>query len=219
MNKKKVSKHLIGLFETLKTPNEEALSEFRIMAYLKALEPYGDEQIEAAIWKAASVFKFFPKPAELLELIEGSPNDKAWEAWETLLGAISRIGPWKSVRFKDGRIGRVVDVLGGWIKICEWTEDELKWRREEFMSAYKAMRDSPSVVLPGITHLENAMNGYEENIPDPILVDGPPKQLVHGKPIPPALLIEERQETMGIPDQLREGMDGLLSRMSMQSEE
>lgn len=219
MNKKKVSKHLIGLFETLKTPNEEALSEFRIMAYLKALEPYGDEQIEAAIWKAASVFKFFPKPAELLELIEGIPNDKAWEAWETLLGAIARIGPWKSVEFRDSRISRVVDVLGGWLKVCEWTEDELKWRRDEFMGAYKAMRDGGAVrALPGITHLENARSGYLENIPDPILVDGPPKQLVHGKPIPPALLIEAQQETMGIPDQLREGMDGLLSRMSIPEE-
>lgn len=171
MNHEKTLKQLLGLFETLKAPNEEPMSEFRTMAYLKALEPYSDAQIEEAMWKAASACKFFPKPAELLEFLDGSPNDKAWEAWETLLDAIARIGPWKSVEFQDSRITRVVEVLGGWLKVCEWTEEELKWRREEFLSAYKSLKEGGQVrALPGITHLENSRNGYNDYLPEPVLV-------------------------------------------------
>lgn len=173
MNRAKTLKQLLGLFETLKTPNEEPMSEFRTMAYLKALESYSDAQIEKAMWKAASACKFFPKPSELLEFIEGNKTDHAWEAWEILLDAIARVGPWKSVQFADARITRVVEVLGGWLKVCEWTEDDLKWRRNEFMSAYKAMQDGgPVRSLPGLVQIQNTSGGYQDRIPPPVVVDG-----------------------------------------------
>ena len=48
--------------------------------YWVALDPYGDEETERAFQEAARRCKFFPKPAELIELIEGS-STKTGRPW------------------------------------------------------------------------------------------------------------------------------------------
>lgn len=161
----------------------------------------------------------FPKPWEIVEAAKGKPEDQALLAWQTLLDAIQKHGPYKSVIFEDTRITTVIEALGGWIAVCGWLEDEMPIRRSEFMKLYVAARPGEKKALPGIIEGSNAALGYLDHIPDPVVVDGPLKQVVHGKPILPSVLQEAQAEATGIPDQLREGMDGLLSRMSIPVEQ
>lgn len=97
----------------------EQISETRIEAYRLVLEAYDIAAIEQATRKAMSTLKFFPKPAEIIEIIEGGSNDRAAMAWAAFLDATSDSG-YASVKFLEPATAIAVDaVFGGWIQACE----------------------------------------------------------------------------------------------------
>lgn len=156
-------RNMLGLLEVFREPE---MSEFRILAYKSALEPFTDKQIERAILEAARTKKFFPKPVELVELIQGNGEDKALTAWEQLQQAVSRAGAYQSVLFEDPKIARVIKILGGWETVCLWPMDEMQFRRHEFLQAYKGLSDNgPPEVLAGIHDRQNTAIGYGSAAP------------------------------------------------------
>ena len=114
-----------------------------------------------AFHKALVTFKFFPKPIELIELIEGgNKEDQAVQACETLLNTIRSVGAYYSVIFEDSRIARTVEIMGGWEKVTSWTTDELKYRFKEFIQIYKSLPpSSKSQKVIGIIERENTVRG------------------------------------------------------------
>lgn len=161
-------KNIVGLAETFREPT---LSQFRIEAYRRAMERFDDDEIERAILEAATTLRFFPKPVELVELITGTGDDLALRAWELLQQAISRCGPYKSVHFLDAKIARVVQIMGGWIEVNAWVVDELHFRRQEFVKAYKALPvGGEPITLIGITERDNAARGFLTYIPAPVVI-------------------------------------------------
>lgn len=115
------------------------------------------------------VFKGLPKVAEILEAIYGKPEDRVGLAYHTLIETIKRVGPWETVIFEDGAIGRVVEALGGWELLNRWTADDWKYRKKDFDQLYMANLRSGRIKpirLLGIFDLVNGMNGREGcNIP------------------------------------------------------
>lgn len=109
----------------------------------------------------------FPKPGDLIELIQGKQEDKAFTAWEQLQQAVSRAGAYQSVLFEDPKIARVIKLLGGWETVCLWPVDELQYRRREFLQAYQALPETaaPPQALGGICDRNNAALGYQEAQP------------------------------------------------------
>src|SRR5262245_36801481 len=96
----------------------ETLTPPRIEGYARALADLGIEEIAEAISLAARSCRFFPKPAELRELIEGTPSDIAAEAWAALLNAYHKAGFWTSVLFQDGAIATAVEECFGTWALC-----------------------------------------------------------------------------------------------------
>ncbi len=130
----------------------------------------------------------FPKPGELIEGLRGDGEEQALIAWEQLLEAFHRAGPHDSVLFADAKITRVVESMGGWLQVCQWPEEEVKFRRQEFLKSYRALSDGGSPrVLDGIVAAYNAAAGYLEHRPKPIVI---------GK-IDPALLPETESVPRG----------------------
>lgn len=160
----------------------------------------------------------FPKPWEIIEAVKGNPADMALAAWQTLLDAMQRHGPYKSMLFHDGRLTTVVEAMGGWIAVNGWLEKEMPIRRAEFMKLYEAARPAESKVLPGIVEGINAATGHLDHVPKPVVIPAPSKRAVPGEAAAPSGPREARLEVAGIPDELTEGMDRLLSRMSVPRE-
>lgn len=112
----------------------------------------------------------FPKPAEIIEKITGTPDDKVNLAWEKVVKAIQKYGNYRSIEFDDSVIHSVIQVMGGWEEAGNWEIDEMKWKRIEFCKLYNSMalKGSHSKYLVGIIERINGGNGYD--IPKPIKI-------------------------------------------------
>lgn len=172
-NKKKLVEILTALAEVL--PREKPLSETAMALYWRALERYTDEQVEQAAGEVVLRYKWFPRPAELIELIEGNQEDRAVIAWGKVLNGIATYGAYQSVRFDDPVIHSVIQLMGGWVDACRWRLEELKWKQKEFEKIYRAMqgrKDHPDH-LEGLVAIKNGADGYTDAIPRPQIVGDP----------------------------------------------
>jgi hypothetical protein len=109
--------------------------------------------------------QFFPKPADIVRIIEGSGETKALQAWAKVERAIIQIGRYQSVVFDDPLIHAVIDEMGGWIKLCAIKNDGLPFYANEFQKRYMGfVLKKPNIYpryLCGIFEQENAKNGFE----------------------------------------------------------
>ena len=63
--------------------------------------------------------QFLPKPADIVKMIRGTTTDSALVALAKVEESIRKVGPYDSVAFDDPLINRVIQDMGGWIKLCE----------------------------------------------------------------------------------------------------
>ncbi|MBI3937167.1 MAG: hypothetical protein HY323_09335 [Betaproteobacteria bacterium] len=149
----------------------EAVSDLRAEGYFQALRGYDMGEIEAMAASAISHCRFFPRPADLIEQLEGSEADRAEAAWRIVDMAFRDIGQYQSVRFADAAIAEaLLQVWGGWIEANEDYHEleEPAWiaKRKEFLSAYRAADRHRNALspraLPGLHEQRNAAKGFQE---------------------------------------------------------
>jgi hypothetical protein len=147
------------------------ITPLKIRIYTMVLQKFTDDRIEQAIMQACATLKFFPKPAEIIELIEGKPSEQALIAWEQLLQTIQKHGSYQSIIFEDGRIAQTVELMGGWLQVCAMTIDETHWRMKDFVKIYQGLPGNigPKKVI-GRHEQENAAKGFIDAIPEPIQI-------------------------------------------------
>lgn len=151
------------------------LSEAKLAIYEDCLSKFSDQQILRAISEAARTLRFFPKPVELVELIEGKSEDRAVEAWGVVLKAIKTIGKYQSIMFEDGKIAHVVEMMGGWIELCSMRADETSIKSAQFQKMYRACSgEYDQKQLAGICEHQRALEGtrWQDRLPDlrPLLI-------------------------------------------------
>lgn len=162
----------------------EQISEMRMEAYRMALADYDMAAIERACKSAMTSLKFFPKPVELIELIEGNAEDRANQAWGTLYAATTDSG-YSSVRFLDPAAAVAVDaVFQGWIQACQvlsqCSSEMLAHYRNHFIKQYVAARRNRRDVetyRPGLSELSMRVDGewktrMQRAIVQPVLLIG-----------------------------------------------
>ena len=164
---KRFVSNLNGLAEVLGAE----LSVLKIRFYEQALSRFTDDQIEMAITIAAQTMEFFPKPVQLIEIVEGKSQDRAIVAWDTLLTAIKRYGSYQSVLFADSKITKTVELMGGWLQVCSMTEDETKFRMTDFLKIYPGVNGAQEEkALMGRYEQDNVMRGFVDRIPGPVRI-------------------------------------------------
>lgn len=121
--------------------------------------------------------QFPPKPADVVKLIDGTSQDQGMQAWSRVDKAVRRVGPYQSVVFDDAVVHRVIDEMGGWIKLCNTpSEEDYKFQGLEFSRRYRAYviaggagSDYPRHLI-GMTEAENNTAGFKKKIPPPVLI-------------------------------------------------
>lgn len=134
-DEKRVLEIITGLCELKGKTFSKAIGEI----YLNALANYPADAILIAINQCVRTNKWFPQPSEIIQTIEGDPEERALEAWDALFTAIRQHGRYGKIMFQDSRIGRLVQSFGGWDQVCSWTNQEIDFRRIEFVKSYKGM--------------------------------------------------------------------------------
>lgn len=150
--------------------------------YWKILKPFSDEQCKVAFEQIFQTAKFFPKPADFLEALQGKKEDQAALAWVKVVKMIRQIGPYQSICFADDpAIHSVIQSMGGWIMLCDVTEKELTWKAKEFEKLYSIMKDQGKhpTYLPGIHERDNAANGWKVKT-QVVMIGEKPKEITNG---------------------------------------
>jgi len=145
---------------------DRTLSKLLTDLYWKVLEPFTDQQCADAFKEIIYSSRFFPKPADFIEVLQGSKKTRATEAWLEALETLKRIGNYESVKFADAAIHSVVMAMGGWPEFCMMENEDVKWKQKEFERLYEIISgrggDHPTY-LPGTTELHNFRTGFEIN--------------------------------------------------------
>ena len=171
LNKERFANIMTGLADMYK----QTLSEFMLDMYYDILKDYEYEQVERAVKKVMSNYKYstMPKPADILEYLEGTRDDKALMAWLQAKEAVQKGGYYASIIFKDPVIAHCINEIGGWQEFCCAQISELPFIERRFLDMYRvfAKREvKDNVKLIGFLELSNGERGYQEKIPEPIKI-------------------------------------------------
>jgi hypothetical protein len=151
-----------ALMTTLSELYDKSPSEAALKMYAIALKDFSIEEITRGVERAITELKWFPKPAELLELMQGSATDRSEQAWEILWNAYLKAGYWDSVLFQDGAIARTVQIVfGGWVifseAMKETSPEMIQAKRKQFIATYRreALNPKEPMRLPGHHEIQN----------------------------------------------------------------
>ena len=137
--------------------HERTPSTVLVEAYWRALKPFTDDQCYQAFNSVIARSKFFPKPGDLIEIIEGSPKqiqqDKEDKALLIANNIISHLKTHGSRVFP-----KLDDLVAKHLMTKRWPyyewaaaviESELKWWTKEFCEAYRsyAALDVPMEIM------------------------------------------------------------------------
>jgi hypothetical protein len=160
---------LVGCAETW----GRAMSGKAIEVYWQALREAGTiDAIEAAFWRhlrSPDSGQYFPKPADIIRMLDGTSLDASMVAWSKVEKAVRQVGPYASVSFDDPLCNRVLADMGGWILLCQKRDDEWPFVGNEFRARYKGYRSRDEhpeypARLIGITEHENKQGATIESL-------------------------------------------------------
>lgn len=133
-----------GLYALGETFNEP-VSEMRAEAYFDALADLPIDAVLAAMRQAIQTGRFFPRPVEIREGIQGSTEDRAEMAWGATLSLVRRYGSWHCPQMCDwpdeATRRAAYELFGGWQRLCECLPGEgpgLHAAAKQFKATYRA---------------------------------------------------------------------------------
>jgi hypothetical protein len=144
------------------------ISAFAARVWTEAMRPFDFKAVADAINRHLmnpDSGQFMPKPADVVKMLQGSTQDSALVAWTAVDRKVRHVGPYASVTFDDSLIAHVLRDMGGWVGLCNKTEDEWTFVKNEFVNRYRGYKvrgEIPEMVprLTGIAEHHNVIEGY-----------------------------------------------------------
>lgn len=129
---------MLGIGETY----GESVSDARMELYFAALADLELAELRAAATAHVRTSKFFPRPAELREAIDGRAEDRAELAWIDMLQLVRRYGFWQvppAEAWPDNATrAAAMSMYGGWKALCS----KLPGEGPELLGAAKLFKAS-----------------------------------------------------------------------------
>ena len=153
----------------------------------RILEDHPLEEISRAVQAHIKRNKFAVQLADIIREIEGDSGDKSFVAWRIFLKGYERHGFWESIRFPDPAYHYAIEMMGGWMRLCEelnqlQTSRDLEFRSKDWRRLYEigltkaTWGDEPGKIkvpayCTGYHEWNNRSGGFLEFIP-PVLEIG-----------------------------------------------
>lgn len=142
----------------------------QLKIYAQILKDIPDEIFKAGITRLIHEYQYdsFPKPAVIIKYCGIDAKSKAINALRVLKEAIFKVGPYQSIDFDDSTLHAVIERFGGWVSVCQLSEDDWRYKEKMFLESYESM-DVSGVkgrqYLMGIFEITNRKNGYDVKPP------------------------------------------------------
>jgi hypothetical protein len=152
------------LMAALAEIHNETPTPQRLEIYFRVLADWSIEVVAAAVDAAIRRLKFFPKPAELIELIEGSPDDRAEHAWGQFWLAVARGGTYQSLYCADVVLAETIRrVYGSWadaghVPRVEYDAPGHQIHHKNFVAMYRDLCRHPEPWAPHLVGIFEATN-------------------------------------------------------------
>ena len=143
-------------------------SEFIFDVYYQVFQDYTLEEFKSAVSGCLRDRKYnsLPKPAEILEYLEGTKDDKALGAWIQAKEAVKKAGYYYTPDFQDPIISHCLLELGGWMEFCSCGIDELPFIEKRFLELYRLFLkcgvNKPERLI-GFIDVKNMEKGYPKS--------------------------------------------------------
>jgi hypothetical protein len=121
--------------------SEGKQSEERLQLYKQMLLDLDFSEAKAAVIRVIQGSKFLPTIAEIRAAardLRTGLRRTGMEAWGDVINAIRYVGSYRSPRFEDQRVAKVVECMG-WQELC--LGDNESSLRARFIEAYEAISD------------------------------------------------------------------------------
>jgi hypothetical protein len=119
------------------------VSEFLIDVYIEALKGYDISDCTKALSRLIKTSKFMPKPADIIEVLEGDTHGQALTAWPE----VERLARNSSEAVsRDPITESVVLEMGGWSRFGRAQYSEYPFLQREFIDRYKTYKTSPTLL-------------------------------------------------------------------------
>lgn len=169
--------------------------------YLNGLDKYSISELSGALSRCVlntDTGQFVPKPADIIRQLEGDNQTAAALAWTKAYSAIGRVGPYRDIVFDDALIHRVIDDMGGWVRLCSIDDEQVPFVENNFVRRYQGYHNrkiTPKYLncLQGIASTGNQGDGYKKQ--HPILFGDKDKAMIvfNGGSETPLLAIVEKK--------------------------
>lgn len=149
---------------------DKNITETLLDLYFSVLKDFSVDHVAEAftahIRSTDAAGTFFPKPADIIRLINGTKKEEdektdqnAEIAWSDVIGKVASLGSYRNFESDDKVSVAVIVALGGWMRVCSSNYDQLPWLKKEFISAYKSFSskrlDELPYYAPGRVEIEN----------------------------------------------------------------
>lgn len=149
--------------------------------WFAALQTFSLEDIALALSRHvqdADHGRYAPKPADVIAHLAGGAATRGMRAWTLVEKAVRSVGHYRSVCFDDAVINKLIDEMGGWVKLASTgTEEDLKFRGIEFAKRYQGVmqtggvQDDYPAYLVGAAEAHNALENVA--VEPPALIGDP----------------------------------------------
>lgn len=148
-----------------------------LQMWIAALADLSEQDIALAIMRFNRECTDYPTPARLRGYSTAVPKDeeRAEFCWTEIRRAIGSLGSYESVQLDDPVGTAALREIGGWVSICDTEPDEMKWRKREFVAAYKRIGGSGRGncdPLPGLHQIESGRSGSTHSVEVKLIATG-----------------------------------------------
>lgn len=123
--------------------------------WLDRLSMYTAEQVGAAVMVVIDTYEYkclppFAVVKKALDAVTGQSQaaitDEAGEAWQYMMKQVASVGRNRTPNLPE-RTAEIMRSLGGWSAVCNWTNDEMPFRKREFVGLWQSKVDGDRVAL------------------------------------------------------------------------
>lgn len=184
--------------------NSSAKSNEFLSFLFKMLGNYDFSDVVKAVKSHIEVSRFYPTPADIIQNIKGTVEERGQRAFQNMAKAIRQYGKHRSITFGDPKIHYCIKRLGGWGRICNTTEEQLTWIQKEFCNLYKQAEkeavdwshsEVPAIIM-GTFDLQNSKSGFR--IEPPKYIDCGKANISRLEPELKAIMDKQRPENIDI---------------------